>query len=285
MNNHVTTFLFDELDIRGRYVRLSSEWQAWQVNRHTTAEATKLLGECAAFLSLVAIDVKSLGKLTLQLRGSGEVKTLVVQCQVDREDLKLRGMIEAPHLNQMNSLNDAFANGDLALTLFNEMTQTNYQSIVPIVGTTSTEVFASYLSQSVQQPTSLWLMANEQQVTGLLLEKMPDTDVKDPDGWQRINHLATTLTDDELSNCSLDTLLHRLFHEEIVQCYQPTPAIYHCPDEREKLSEVIRSLGEAECERIISEEGKLIISNELCNRSYVFTLKDIQAIFGVPTKH
>jgi len=285
MNNHVTTFLFDELDIRGRYVRLSSEWQAWQVNRHTTAEATKLLGECAAFLSLVAIDVKSLGKLTLQLRGLGAVKTLVVQCQVDREDLKLRGMIEAPHLNQMNSLNDAFANGDLALTLFNEMTQTNYQSIVPIVGTTSTEVFASYLSQSVQQPTSLWLMANEQQVTGLLLEKMPDTDVKDPDGWQRINHLATTLTDDELSNCSLDTLLHRLFHEEIVQCYQPTPAIYHCPDEREKLSEVIRSLGEAECERIISEEGKLIISNELCNRSYVFTLKDIQAIFGVPTKH
>jgi molecular chaperone Hsp33 len=285
MNNHVTTFLFDQLDIRGRYVRLTSEWQQWQTNRHTTPVATQLLGECVAFLTLVAIDVKSLGKLTLQLRGQGQVKTLVVQCQIDREELKLRGMIEAPELIQLDSLSQAFADGDLALTLYNELTQTNYQSIVPIEGDSATRVFSDYLSQSVQHPTSLWLMADEQQVTGLLLEKMPDTDAKDPDGWQRINHLASTLTDAELRDCSLDTLLHRLFHEEVIQCYQPTPVIYHCPDERDKLIEVIRSLGQDECERIISEEGKLIMSNELCNRSYVFSLADVQGIFGIPTKH
>lgn len=285
MNNHVTTFLFDQLDIRGRYLRLTDEWQQWQTNRHTTPVATQLLGECVAFLALVAIDVKSLGKLTLQLRGQGEVKTLVVQCQIDREDLKLRGMIEAPELTQLNALSEAFADGDLALTLYNELTKTNYQSIVPIEGDTATQVFADYLSQSVQHPTTLWLMADEQQVVGLLLEKMPDTDAKDPDGWQRINHLASTLTDEELRDCSLDTLLHRLFHEEVIQCYQPTPALYHCPDERDKLIEVIRSLGQDECERIISEEGKLIMSNELCNRSYVFSLADVQGIFGIPTKH
>lgn len=285
MNNHVTTFLFDQLDIRGRYVRLTSEWQQWQTNRHTTPVATQLLGECVAFLALVAIDVKSLGKLTLQLRGHGQVKTLVVQCRIDREDLKLRGMIEAPELKQINFLSEAFDDGDLALTLYNELTQTNYQSIVPIEGDSATQVFADYLSQSVQNPTSLWLMADEQQVAGLLLEKMPDTDAKDPDGWQRINHLASTLSDEELRDCSLDTLLHRLFHEEVIQRYQPTPAIYHCPDERDKLIEVIRSLGQDECERIISEEGKLIMSNELCNRSYVFSLADVQGIFGIPTKH
>ncbi len=285
MNNHVTTFLFDQLDIRGRYLRLTTEWQHWQTNRHTTPVATQLLGECVAFLTLVAIDVKSLGKLTLQLRGNGEVKTLVVQCQIDREDLKLRGMIEAPELSQLNALSEAFADGDLALTLYNELTQTNYQSIVPIEGDTATQVFADYLSQSVQHPTSLWLVANAQQITGLLLEKMPDTDIKDPDGWQRINHLASTLSDEELQACDIDTLLHRLFHEEVIQRYHPTPVIYHCPDERDKLTEVIRSIGQDECERIISEEGKLIMSNELCNRSYVFSLADVQSIFGVPTKH
>ena len=51
MNNHVTTFMFDQLDIRGRYVRLTSEWQHWQTNRHTTQVATQLLGECVAFLA------------------------------------------------------------------------------------------------------------------------------------------------------------------------------------------------------------------------------------------
>jgi molecular chaperone Hsp33 len=285
MHNFCTTFLFDQLDIRGRYLRLTSEWQQWQTNRHTTPVATQLLGQCVAFITLVAIDVKSLGKLTLQLRGKGEVKTLVVQCQIDREDLKLRGMIEAPELRQLNTLNEAFADGDLALTLYNELTQTNYQSIVPIEGNNATEVLANYLSQSVQNPTSLWLVADSQQVTGLLLEKMPETDAKDPDGWQRINHLASTLNDEELQQCDMETLLHRLFHEEAIQCYYPTSVIYHCPDERDKLIEVIRSIGQDECERIISEEGKLIMSNELCNRSYVFNLTDVQSIFGIPTKH
>jgi molecular chaperone Hsp33 len=285
MHNFCTTFLFDQLDIRGRYLRLTSEWQQWQTNRHTTPVATQLLGQCVAFITLVAIDVKSLGKLTLQLRGNGEVKTLVVQCQIDREDLKLRGMIEAPELRQLNTLNEAFADGDLALTLYNELTQTNYQSIVPIEGNNATEVLANYLSQSVQNPTSLWLVADSQQVTGLLLEKMPETDAKDPDGWQRINHLASTLNDEELQQCDMETLLHRLFHEEVIQRYYPTSVIYHCPDERDKLIEVIRSIGQDECERIISEEGKLIMSNELCNRSYVFNLTDVQSIFGIPTKH
>ncbi|MCI4410799.1 MAG: Hsp33 family molecular chaperone HslO [Thiotrichales bacterium] len=285
MTNQVSTFLFEHLDIRGRYIRLESEWQQWQEARHTTPAATSLLGQCAAFLALVAIDVKAIGKLTLQLRGNGEVKTLVVQCTIKEHTLQLRGMIEAPTLQTTDNLTASFADGDLALTLQNDITQSTYQSIVPIEANQANQVFAHYLAQSVQHPTTLWLSADDQKITGLLIEKMPETDLKDPDGWQRINHLASTLTNDELNSISLDELLHRLFHQEHIIRYQPVAITHHCPDERAHITEVVKSLGQNECERIISEEGKLILSNEICNRTYVFTLADIQRIFGTPVLH
>lgn len=285
MNNHVSRFWFNELDIKGRYVRLESEWQLWQQNRHYTHASTELLGACAAFLSLVAVDVKTPGKLTVQLRGQGSVKTLVVQCDLGHNELKLRGMIEAPQLTTTDELRQDFKGGDMALTLFNQLTQTSYQSIVPISSDRITLIFSDYLSQSVQQPTLLWLVADQKQMSGLLLEKMPDADLKDPDGWQRITHLANTLSIEELTDCSLNELLHRLFHEEQIELYESIETSYDCPDEREKVTHAIQSIGRDECEKIISEEGKLIISNDLCNRSYVFSLSDIQAIFGVPTKH
>ncbi len=284
--NNVTTFLFEDLDIRGRFVRLDTQWHDWINNRHYTPAATQLLGQCVAFLALVGADVKTLGKLTLQLRGTGKVKTLVVQCQIDELDLKLRGMIDAPQLQTEDTLNDAFLGGDLAFTLHNTMTQTDYQSIVAILGDDIEAVLANYLSQSVQQPTRIWLRADGKQVSGLILEKMPNSDLKDSDGWQRVNHLADTLTDAELTQLSIHTLLHRLFHEEIVSIYQPLPLQHHCPDERVRVAEVVKSLGKTECDQMLATQaGRIIIHNEICDRSYVFTEKDIAQFFAQPILH
>jgi len=284
--NAVTTFLFEELDIRGRFVRLDTQWHEWTKNRHYTPAATTLLGQCAAFLTLVGTDVKTLGKLTLQLRGTGKVKTLVVQCQIDEHDLKLRGMIDAPQLQSDDTLNEAFAGGDLAFTLHNAMTQSDYQSIVAILGNDIEAVLSNYLSQSVQQPTRIWLRADREQVSGLILEKMPNSDIKDSDGWQRINHLADTLTDDELSKLPINTILHRLFHEEVISVYQPLPLQHHCPDERARVSDLVKSLGREECDQILAtQEGRIIIHNEICDRSYVFTDTDIAQLFEQPTLH
>ncbi len=284
--NNVTTFLFEDLDIRGRFVRLDTQWHDWINNRHYTPATTQLLGQCVAFLALIGADVKTLGKLTLQLRGTGKVKTLVVQCQIDEHDLKLRGMIDAPQLQLNDTLNDAFLGGDLAFTLHNAMTQTDYQSIVAILGDDIETVLANYLNQSVQQPTRLWLRADSKQVSGLILEKMPNSDLKDSDGWQRVNHLADTLTDEELSQLPINTILHRLFHEEVISIYQPLPLQHHCPDERTRVAEVVKSLGKEECNQILAtQEGRIIIHNEICDRSYVFTEQDIAHFFEAPVLH
>lgn len=284
--NAVTTFLFEELDIRGRFIRLDTQWHEWIEKRHYVPAASQLLGQCVAFLALVGADVKTLGKLTLQLRGTGKVQTLVVQCQIDEHDLKLRGMIDAPQLQTDDTLHDAFAGGDLAFTLHNAMTQSDYQSIVAILGDDIETVLSNYLSQSVQQPTRIWLRADAQHISGLLLEKMPNSDMKDSDGWQRVNHLADTLSDEELSKLPINVILHRLFHEEVISIYEPLPVQHHCPDERVRVAEVVKSLGKEECEQILATQaGRIIIHNEICDRSYVFSESDIAHFFEQPTLH
>ncbi len=195
-------------------------------------------------------------------------------------------MIDAPTLQTSDTLIHAFEGGDLAFTLHNAMTQTDYQSIVPIEHETIESVLAGYLTQSVQQPTRIWLRADNTQVSGLILEKMPNSDIKDSDGWQRVNHLADTLTEEELSQLDINTILHRLFHEEEISIYSPLPLQHHCPDERTRVADVVKSLGKAECEQILAmQEGRIIIHNEICDRSYIFTEKDIAQLFTQPILH
>lgn len=281
--NQLQAFLFDDLDIRGRFVRLSDEWQHWQQKRDYPPAANELLGQCAAFIALVGGDIKHASGLTLQLRSPNTIKTLLVQCQVTQDRLELRGMIDAPALNDARHLRRDLAGGDLALTLYNPITRTDYQSLVPVEDDNASALFASYLAQSVQQPCLLWLHADASQCTGLLLEKMPDADHKDPDGWARISQLASTLSVSELTSLSLQQLLHRLFHQEQISLYTPLPVVYHCPDEREKVANMLRSLGRDECERLLIEQGEILVSNDVCARDYRFDVQDVASLFASPT--
>ena len=70
--------------------------------------------------------------------------------------------------------------------------QQPYQSFVPLVGQTIAEIFQHFLEQSEQQPSRLFLAATEEGAACLFLQKLPDADHRDPDGWTRLCHLAST---------------------------------------------------------------------------------------------
>ena len=204
----------------------------------------------------------------------------MVQCSIEHERLTLRGMIDAPSLLTNDQLIPALQVSDLAMTLYSAPSNHEYQSFVPIEGETLNEIFANYLSQSVQHPTRVWLSATANKVTGLILEKMPDTDAKDPDGWDRLLHLTDSLTLEELNNWSLDDILQRVFHQEAVITYEPISVIHHCPKDQTRIDALLRSIGEEECRDILTKEGRVIISNAICNHDYIYDADAIGALFG-----
>lgn len=276
-NNAVQRFLFKELNIRGQHIHLQESWQKMVAERHYPAVIVRLLGELTAVSVLMANGMKHKGRITLQVQGSGPVTLLVVEVT---HDLKIRGVAKTNQtIRTETTLDELLGDGQILVTLENTQTNHHFQSYVPREGNSIAQAFETFLSQSEQLPSKLWLAADEHAIGGVLIQKMPDTDRHDEDAWERIRHLATTVRDDELLNLPAEELLHRLFHEELIELFKADEVLYECPQDRERVEAMLKSLGEEEVRRILEEQGEIVIHNEICNFHMRFNQDDVDALF------
>jgi len=269
--DYVQRFLFEHLDVRGRLVCLTGAWQRMTEGRGYPPRIVELLGHSIALTAMLGANQKDAGRITLQVQGSGPVRLLVADCTAD---LKIRGM--AQHEGEDASLGE----GRLALTFENQANGQVYQSLVPLEGATLPEIFENYLQRSEQRVCFLRLLADGGAVCGLLLEKLPGADAKDPDGWNRLNHLAGTLRLRETVDAQPYDLLVKLFPEELLRVFPIDPVEYHCPFNVENVERVLRGLGREEVESILAEQGEVVIKNEMCNHEYRFDRAAVETLFA-----
>lgn len=277
--DYIQRFLFEDLDIRGRLVCLSRSWRDMVAGRAYPPQITALLGETTALGVLLGANQKGRGRITLQVRGNGPVSLLVVDCS---SELKIRGMAHyaADAVAATHSARDLLGDGRFALTLDSDASEQLYQSIVPLEGDSLSETFAGYLAQSEQVQAFLLLLADDHAACGLLLEKLPGADARDPDGWNRMTRFAATLRLSETLDAQPYELLTRLFPEELLRVYTLLPVEYHCPYDEEKVKDMLRSLGRDEVESILAEKGEVLIRNEMCNHEYRFDARAVAAMFA-----
>lgn len=280
----VRRFLFEGLDIRGAFVHLGESWQQMQAGRDYQPTVAQLLGETAAITALIGAQLKQPGRLTLQLRGNGPIQLLVMDCN---EQLQMRGMARSNPVvlpAPVSDLLGASEGGQLMFSLDMPSARHPYQSFVPMVGNSIGEIFEHYLEQSEQQASRLFALAGPKAAVCLFLQKMPDADARDADGWHRITQLAATVKPKELLELDAETLLSRLFHEEIeaggVRIYDPQPVVYHCPEDWTKVRDMIRGIGRADAETILAEHGEILIRDDICNREYRFSPADVAELFA-----
>jgi molecular chaperone Hsp33 len=277
--DYVQRFLFENLDIRGRLVCLTGAWQRMLDGRGYPEGIVALLGHTTALNVLLGASQKGGGRITLQVQGTGPVKLLVCDCSAE---LRIRGMAsyERP-IKDISSQRRLLGDGRLSVTLEDMSSGKFYQSLVPLEGETMQDIFLHYLTQSEQLPAFLRLYADAGALCGLLLEKLPGADRRDPDGWNRVTHLAATLTLEETRDAQPYDLLTRLFPEELMRVFRLHAVQYHCPYDEEKVKDLLRSLGRAEVESILAEQGEVVIRNEMCNHEYRFDAGAIERLFAV----
>jgi len=275
-NDCVQRFLLDDLDIRGAIVRLGPVWQQMLAGRDYPAPVAQLLGEISATTLLVGCNLKQAGRLTIQLRGSGPVSLLVIDCN---ELLHIRGMAKSDEQVEPGPAPELLGHGQLLLSLDMPSMREPYQSIVPLAGESIAEIFEHYLKQSEQLPSRLFLAASADGAAGLFLQKLPSADQRDPDGWARIETLAATVKADELLALPAEQLLTRLFHEEMVRLYAAQPVIHDCKEDWEKVRSMLRSLGRDEVDAVLREHGEVLIKDDICNREYRFDAQAIDELF------
>lgn len=284
-DSSIHRFLFEHLDIRGAVVRLGDCWRQMQAGRNYAPPVAALLGEMATVTALLAAQAKQDSRLTFQLRSRGPISLLLIDCN---SDLQMRGMARAePGIVATSApeLLGANADGQLLLSLELPLAREPYQSIVPLVGDSIAAIFEHYLENSEQHASRLFLSAGPETAACLFLQKLPQADVRDTDGWNRITQLAASAKPEELRELDAATLLTRLFHEETVRLYEPRTVVHHCPEDREKIRGVIFSLGQTEAEHILAEHGAIVVQDEICNREYRFEAAEIAELFAPRSLH
>lgn len=276
-SNYVQRFLLEELDIRGAVVRLDDVWRQLQSGRDYTPELANLLGQMSAVATVVAGNLKQVGRLTIQIQGHGPVGLLVVDCS---ESLNIRAMARADaETTGLSGLHTLVGDGRLQLALDAPTMREPYISMVPLEGDSIAEVFEHYLTQSEQQAAGLWLACDQNTAAALFLQKMPGSDTRDADGWSRVRHLAQTVKEAELLTLSPAELLGRLFAEETVRVFEPRPVTHYWPRDREKVMNMLRGLGEDEIRRMLAEHGEIVVRDDLSNHDYRFDISDINTLF------
>lgn len=277
MADALTRFVFEYAPVKGGIVQLEEVWRTIQSHAEYPAPLKKVLGELLAAAALLTSNIKFEGSLVLQLHGSGPVKLIVVEATSGhtlRATARWEGAVPDGPLTAL------LGNGRFVMTLDqNKVGKQNYQSIVPLEGETTADVLAHYMQDSEQLDTRIYLAAGEKSVAGMLLQRMPDQQGMDADAWNRAAILADTIKPEELLKLSANDLLLRLFHEETLRRFEQEPLAFACSCSREKVGDMLQTLGKDEVDGILAEQGEVAINCEFCGRQYHFDAVETAQLF------
>ncbi len=270
-------FLFDKANIRGEIVQLNEVWKTMEANHKYPAVIRQYLGEVVAASVLLSATIKFEGSLTIQAGGDGPLSLMVVEC---RNDFGVRGVAKFKEpLPEQTDIKNLLGNSNLVITIEQAKTSERYQGIVALEGNSIAEFLETYLHQSEQLETRIFLAADEYAAGGLLLQQLPGKN-EDEDSWDRISHLGSTLQANELLGLDDQEIIHRLYHEEDLRLFDPEPVHFQCSCSRDKVSNMLRSIGEQEAADIIKEQGAVSVDCEFCGITYAFDEIDIAEIYA-----
>ncbi len=280
-------FLIEHTHVRGEWVHLDATWQALLERGPYPPGVREVLGEALAAVALLSATIKFDGSLILQITGDGPISMLVMQADGRRA---LRGLAHWTGEVPEHDLQAQFGEGRMVITIDPGEGKERYQGVVALEGARLSDALDAYFARSEQLPTRLWLAVDDRAVAGLLLQRLPGED-EDRDAWDRTVALADTVREEELLSLPVESLLHRLFHEEEVRLLEREPLCFRCSCSEARVKEMLRGLGSEEAHRILAEEGGVHVTCEFCNAQYHFDAVDLDALFtegampGDQTRH
>ena len=280
-SDNLQRFIFDNAPIRGEWVHLQASWQQVLSQRDYPIAVQKLLGEMMAAAALLAATVKIEGRLVLQIKSAGPVSLLMVEC-TSNDTLRAFAQWDG-EINDNAALSDVTGEGTLAITIEVNGAKQPYQGVVGLQDESIAAMLETYFQQSEQLETRIWLSSDEKSVAGLFLQQLPSGQAEsddDEENWTRISQLAATVKPAELLGLDVNTLLHRLFHEEECRLLVDTDLSFACNCSRERVATTIGLLGKQDALDLVEDRGSIEVACEFCNEHYHFDKIDVTRLFS-----
>ncbi len=286
----VQTFQIEDLNIRGRLVRLEDAFAAATQNHAYPPVVAQLIGETMVLSSVLASALKYDGIFTLQIQGNGPVSLVMADVTSDgamrayarcREDADL----SAPTSVSVPQLLGA---GHMAFTVDQGPDTERYQGITELGGATLAECAQNYFRQSEQLETAIIIVsdpgsdARMPRAGGLMVQRLPtagDGETEE-ENWRRAVVLMSSIKADELLSAELSAskVLYRLYHEDGIRVFVQNPLRNECRCSEERVSNTLRSFPRAEIDAM-AEDGRITVTCEFCRTDYVYDAEKLETLY------
>ena len=282
--DRVRRFVFERYPIRGHSVRMSRAWLSLRENQDYPPAVQQLVGEAVSAAVLLAATLKFDGTLTLQMQGKGLVNLLVAQCT---HDFKVRGMARHDPVGDAAGFRSLAGDGQIIVTVESTDRGSSYQGVVPITGDSLAESLEAYFVQSEQLPTRVLLASTPGVVAGMLVQRIAGVGGKqvptDPaaleEAWMKADLAMEGLSAAELLADDIEPRLVRMFGDDEVRVFSGHDVVHECRCSRERVANVLRSLGQEEVRSVIAEQGAVTVTCEFCQKPYRFDPIDAEQLF------
>jgi len=152
----------------------------------------------------------------------------------------------------------------------------------------------AYFEHSEQLPTRLWLRADGESASGLLLQRLPVTtrppgvtesgaggvsEEEIEDAWRRVQLVADTSRRTSSHSSRIATAApavrgRRRPHVPVGAGVLPLP-LFH-----ERVGNMLKALGRAEVDSVLEEFGQVEVRCEFCSRAYRYDSVDCAVLFA-----
>jgi molecular chaperone Hsp33 len=280
----VRRFVLERHPIRGHAVRLSKAWSSLREHQDYPPAVQQLLGEAVGAALLLAATLKFDGTLTLQLQGKGLVNLLVAQCT---HDFRVRGMARHDPIGGEAGFRSLAGEGQIVVTVEATDRASSYQGVVPITGNSLAESLEAYFEHSEQLPTRVLLAASAGVVAGMLVQRIPGVGGTQAQideaaleaAWRKAEDAMSSLARGTLLEDDVEQRLVNMFGVDEVRVFAGHDVKFECRCSRERVANVLRSLGVEEVRSVIAEQGTCTVTCEFCQKPYKFDAIDVEHLF------
>ena len=258
-------------------------------NIHKTLPvATAALGRLLAAASMMGNALKEENaSLTLQIKGGGPLGTVLA---VSDHLGNVRGYVQNPQVNvplrEDGKLDVGRAVGaDGTLTVIKDIgLKEPYIGSVGLLGGEIAEDLAAYFVESEQIPTACALgvlIDRDQSVKaagGYIIQLLPGAGedvIAKVEGGVMAAGAVTALLDRDPDP---EALLRTVLSDFEVEILETAPIEYKCYCSRDRVERALISMGVAELEDLLAEQGGCELGCQFCDKVYRFTDKELQAI-------
>ncbi|HEO8421957.1 Hsp33 family molecular chaperone HslO [Niallia sp. FSL W8-0635] len=287
MSDYLVKALAFDGEVRAYAVRSTETVGEGQRRHHTWPTASAALGRSLTATAMLGAMLKGEQKLTVKIDGGGPIGLILVDGNAKGE---VRGYVTNPQvhfdLNEHGKLDVRRAVGtEGTLSVVKDIGMRDYfTGQVPIVSGELGEDFTYYLFNSEQVPSSVGVgvLVNPDNsilaAGGFIIQLMPgaqeDTITKIEKRLSEIPPISKLIE----KGLTPEELLEEICGKDNVKVIEKMPISFTCTCSKDRFSNAIISLGQAEIEDIIETDGQAEAECHFCNEKYMFSKEELEKL-------